>query len=392
MKGKNAKRLIVGTVSGLFVLLTIVALFANSTVSTLLLGKNSVKNTSITFKDVYGVDESIELNPAKTWNNYRNMDVNYELDGKDIVKKATEVLGAPYMLSNKGGKRGTSSSEEVIEGGIDCSGLVYWSLNQIGVKTSGFHLEYDGADSFNDVPLNCEDWYTYGNNESNYFCEVGAWKKPNKDTSKPYEFYLNERAYGKDSVYNTKLEYRYGDSKDNIKDIQVLKVNDPIIESKLEYFEYYEGNVKKTLPIGTVVVSLGRTEKGDVQNGVIKEKSGTYNHAWITIGDLGTTNKDEAIKKLKDMGILDSNKDYSGVVFGDESEDWGDKSNTYWKIESTGKNGALGVRIDNGLPRMGESSQQTSKSIGPVWAFQFGRGEVSGSYEMNIAKCDEERK
>ena len=210
---------------------------------------------------------------------------------------------------------------------VDCSGLVWWTLSSLNMQTSGFSFN-------NNVPVDTLHWLSP---DGNYFPQVAVWKyntttnEWNVDPSRAWKYNTttNEwKASESTGVYNTALKVKRGDGAWN--DINVLKVNDPI-DSNLRYWEYYgSDNVKRELPMGTIIVSYG---KGFGKN---------YNdHAWIYIGNLGT--KDEAIAKLNAMGI----KCDDSVV-----KDYGNGC-THWRIESswTRINGKdVGVTINNGDP------------------------------------------
>ena len=62
-----------------------------------------------------------------------------------VIAKAATLLGTPYTYGNKGywyaydhGQYTPLSVETINNLGIDCSGLVYYTLTQLGYKTSGF--------------------------------------------------------------------------------------------------------------------------------------------------------------------------------------------------------------------------------------------------------------
>ena len=67
------------------------------------------------------------------------------LSGDEVVKQAAKYLGVPYGWDCKGYDGVYSSSnpknqsmETVRKKGLDCSGLVYATLTDLGVRTSGF--------------------------------------------------------------------------------------------------------------------------------------------------------------------------------------------------------------------------------------------------------------
>ena len=77
-----------------------------------------------------------------------------------VIAKAATLLGSPYTFGNKGywyaynqGQYTPLSVETINNLGIDCSGLVYYTLTQLGYKTSGFSWN-------NPVPVDTDHWLT----------------------------------------------------------------------------------------------------------------------------------------------------------------------------------------------------------------------------------------
>ena len=274
---------------------------------------------------------------------------DYGKSGLDIIKKASELLGKPYSYDGKGGTAYNSppsvlTADKVT--GIDCSGLVWWTLSSLKMQTRGFSYN-------NPVPVNTRNWLADKNQY--YFSELKTWKFENNQ-------WTTEQAnkWGP-SVKNVNLQVKSDTS--DWKNINVLKVNDPIA-SNLRYWEYYgsDGN-KRELPMGTIIVSYG-------------EGLGMQGHAWIYIGNLG--NKSQAIATLRAMGV---NINESYVI---------DKGNgcTHWRIESAGSGN---VTINNGNPDYGAVSTQNNKrkGIGPIWAFQVANDvSISGDYHIAVSKKD----
>ena len=276
---------------------------------------------------------------------------DYGKSGLDIIKKASELLGKPYSFDGKGGTAYRSppsvlTADKVT--GIDCSGLVWWTLSSLKMQTRGFVYN-------NPVPVNTTNWLA---NENQYsFSEIKTWKFENNQ-------WTTEQAnkWGP-SVRNVNLQVKSDTS--DWKNVNVLKVNDPVA-SNLRYWEYYgsDGN-KRELPMGTIIVSYG-------------EGLGMQGHAWIYIGNLG--NRSQAIAKLQAMGVI--NESNESLVK--------DKGNgcTHWRIESAGSDG---VTINNGDPDYGEVSTEnnTKKGIGPIWAFQVANNvSISGDYHIAVSKKD----
>ena len=91
------------------------------------------------------------------------------LSGDEVIKQAAKYLGVPYGWDCKGYDGVYSSSspkkqsmETVRKKGLDCSGLVYATLTDLGVKTSGFP-------SNNPVPQN---YWEYGDGSAYKNCTM----------------------------------------------------------------------------------------------------------------------------------------------------------------------------------------------------------------------------
>ena len=81
-----------------------------------------------------------------------------------VIAKAANLLGTPYTYGNKGywyaydqGQYTPLSVQTINNLGIDCSGLVYYTLTQLGYKTSGFSWN-------NPVPVDTDHWLTVNDN------------------------------------------------------------------------------------------------------------------------------------------------------------------------------------------------------------------------------------
>lgn len=107
-----------------------------------------------------------------------------------VIAKAATLLGTPYTFGNKGysgiytqGAYAPLSVSTINSLGIDCSGLVYYTLSQLGYKTTGFSWN-------NPVPVDTAHWLTvsdsctitYGGKTSN----VDIEKQNVKTEDHPY--------------------------------------------------------------------------------------------------------------------------------------------------------------------------------------------------------------
>lgn len=107
-----------------------------------------------------------------------------------VIAKAATLLGTPYTYGNKGywyaydqGQYTPLSVETINNLGIDCSGLVYYTLTQLGYKTSGFSWN-------NPVPVDTAQWLTVNDNCTITYdgktSKVEVEKKNIKTTDRPY--------------------------------------------------------------------------------------------------------------------------------------------------------------------------------------------------------------
>ena len=107
-----------------------------------------------------------------------------------VIAKAATLLGSPYTYGNKGywyaydqGQYTPLSVQTINNLGIDCSGLVYYTLTQLGYSTSGFSWN-------NPVPVDTDHWLTVNDNCTITYdgktSKVEVEKKNIKTTDRPY--------------------------------------------------------------------------------------------------------------------------------------------------------------------------------------------------------------
>ena len=107
-----------------------------------------------------------------------------------VIAKAANLLGTPYTYGNKGywyaydqGQYTPLSVQTINNLGIDCSGLVYYTLTQLGYSTSGFSWN-------NPVPVDTDHWLTVNDNCTITYdgktSKVEVEKKNIKTTDRPY--------------------------------------------------------------------------------------------------------------------------------------------------------------------------------------------------------------
>ena len=272
----------------------------------------------------------------------------FKLNGKDIVKNAAIFLGDKY---------GEPDNKVVRGANLDCSQLVQSALVKSGVNNiSGFQI-LDGHGK--NIPEQTMDWFVNGNGAKQAWSQLKYWKY-DTSTQKIVDIPYNKSNNDTYSIYKYKDKLTVDGQK-----INVLKVNDPIT-SNLRYYQYYDGTTKRELPMGTIIISYGsQWRSGDWS-------TGKQNHAWICIGNLGTTNANEAANILINMGIIEEKN--RGHVVSTSS------TNKYWRIENAG---STGVTINNGDPDM--SLDGTGKKIGPIWAFQVANDNI-GTISFGVNK------
>lgn len=107
-----------------------------------------------------------------------------------VIAKVAGLLGTPYTFGNKGyweyynkGEYSGLSVSTIKNLGIDCSGLVYYTLTQLGYKTSDFSWN-------NPVPVDTTHWLSVNDNCTISYggktSKVDVEKKDIKTEAHPY--------------------------------------------------------------------------------------------------------------------------------------------------------------------------------------------------------------
>ena len=163
-----------------------------------------------------------------------------------VIAKAATLLGSPYTFGNKGywyaynqGQYTPLSVRTINNLGIDCSGLVYYTLTQLGYKTSGFSWN-------NPVPVDTDHWLTVNNNCTITYggvtSKVDVEKKNIKTTDRPYwecsdgstitpgSVVVAQNPYGEDHAWIYMGEF---DSKNDVVSyLKSIGVSESLINSK----------------------------------------------------------------------------------------------------------------------------------------------------------------
>ena len=324
----------------------------------------------------------------------------FSLNAVDLIREAVKVLPAKYDDDNEysydkstlnafkangidenGYIRNTSTQLK-----LDCTGLIQWAIGANYGDFFKYITDKNGKlkkeslirgfwreGSFG-IPRSVDDWTSKskGGKQTPWF-EIGRWDLYNEKTDKVrdtalYLYTMNSNP--EDSIRNSTLTY-------DGKDINVLKINDPITKD-FRYWEYYDSNQQKQeLPMGTIIVSPSRRTIN----------TGKAGHAWIYIGDLGTSNPKDARTKLARLLNIDEDE----ICSEEEIEKYFIKSGegTHWLIESSGSSVAHTVTITNKDPDTEYS--EGKKEIGPIWAFQVANDtRIPARYDIKVDKRSED--
>ena len=163
-----------------------------------------------------------------------------------VIAKAATLLGTPYTFGNKGywyaynqGQYTPLSVQTINNLGIDCSGLVYYTLTQLGYKTSGFSWN-------NPVPVDTDHWLTVSDNctitYDSVTSKVDVEKQNIKTTDRPYwecsdgstitpgSVVVAQNPYGEDHAWIYMGEF---DSKNDVVSyLKSIGVSESLINSK----------------------------------------------------------------------------------------------------------------------------------------------------------------
>ena len=163
-----------------------------------------------------------------------------------VIAKAATLLGTPYTFGNKGywyaynqGQYTPLSVQTINNLGIDCSGLVYYTLTQLGYKTSGFSWN-------NPVPVDTDHWLSVNDNCTISYggktSKIDVEKKNIKTTDRPYwecsdgstitpgSVVVAQNPYGEDHAWIYMGEF---DSKNDVVSyLKSIGVSESLINSK----------------------------------------------------------------------------------------------------------------------------------------------------------------
>ena len=163
-----------------------------------------------------------------------------------VIAKAATLLGTPYTFGNKGywyaynqGQYTPLSVQTINNLGIDCSGLVYYTLTQLGYKTSGFSWN-------NPVPVDTDHWLSVNDNCTISYggktSKIDVEKKNIKTTDRPYwecsdgstitpgSVVVAQNPYGEDHAWIYMGEFN--SRSDVVSYLKSIGVSDSLINSK----------------------------------------------------------------------------------------------------------------------------------------------------------------
>ena len=309
-----------------------------------------------------------------------------------VIAKAATLLGSPYTFGNKGywyaynqGQYTPLSVQTINNLGIDCSGLVYYTLTQLGYKTSGFSWN-------NPVPVDTDHWLSVNDNCTITYdgvtSKVDVEKKNIKTTDRPYwecsdgstitpgSVVVAQNPYGEDHAWIYMGEF---DSKNDVVSyLKSIGVSESLINSKT---------------VGDGKGAGGRhwrIESNGSEGVVINNKTDGKTATAMNMSAFRITKTDVTfeIDKYNTNGDLvgKSSVDNSTAVYGIYS----DKSckNKVAEIK-IGSNGKGSVKLPNKTYHAKELKAPTGYSVDPtVYTIKAGKNKVKEDYETGTIKIN----
>lgn len=221
----------------------------------------------------------------------------------EFIARACKLLGAPYThgkgysnpYGSNGGTGGTrySADEIVSTYGVDCSGLVAWTLGSLGMKSSGYAWNCP-------VPIDTEHWL---------YTDVNCTQRATENTTFTWTYTKNGKSMSR-NIHPLKTQTWTPDYKGS--------------GTKLNYWQISK---TKNLTAGSIVIAESYTEDG--------RRNPSADHAWIYLGDFAKydVNGDNGRGK-----VISTVADLTGMSRSEVSKYVGDgrgKGGTHWRIEST---------------------------------------------------------
>ena len=309
-----------------------------------------------------------------------------------VIAKAATLLGSPYTFGNKGywyaynqGQYTPLSVQTINNLGIDCSGLVYYTLTQLGYKTSGFSWN-------NPVPVDTDHWLTVNDNCTISYggktSKVDVEKKNIKTTDRPYwecsdgstitpgSVVVAQNPYGEDHAWIYMGEFN--SRSDVVSYLKSIGVSDSLINSKT---------------VGDGKGAGGthwRIESNGSEGVVINNKTDGKTATAMNMSAFRITKADVTfeIDKYDENGDLvgKSSVDNSTAVYGI----YNDKSCTKKVAEiKIGSNGKGSVKLPSKTYYAKELKAPTGYSVDPtVYTIKAGKNKVKEDYETGTIKIN----
>ena len=309
-----------------------------------------------------------------------------------VIAKAATLLGSPYTFGNKGywyaynqGQYTPLSVQTINNLGIDCSGLVYYTLTQLGYKTSGFSWN-------NPVPVDTDHWLSVNDNCTISYggktSKIDVEKKNIKTTDRPYwecsdgstitpgSVVVAQNPYGEDHAWIYMGEFN--SRNEVVSYLKSIGVSESLINSKT---------------VGDGKGAGGRhwrIEANGSEGVVINNKTDGKTATAMNMSAFRITKTDVTfeIDKYNTNGDLvgKSSVDNSTAVYGI----YHDKSckNKVAKIK-IGSNGKGSVKLPNKTYYAKELKAPTGYSVDPtVYTIKAGKNKVKEDYETGTIKIN----
>jgi len=309
-----------------------------------------------------------------------------------VIAKAATLLGSPYTFGNKGywyaynqGQYTPLSVQTINNLGIDCSGLVYYTLTQLGYKTSGFSWN-------NPVPVDTDHWLTvndnctisYGGKTSKVDVEKQNikttdrpyWECSNGSTITPGSVVVAQNPYGEDHAWIYMGEFN--SRSDVVSYLKSIGVSESLINSKTVGDGKGDGG------------RHWRIEANGSEGVVINNKTDGKTATAMNMSAFRITKTDVTfeIDKYNTNGDLvgKSSVDNSTAVYGI----YHDKSckNKVAEIK-IGSNGKGSVKLPSKTYYAKELKAPTGYSVDPtVYTIKAGKNKVKEDYETGTIKIN----
>ncbi|RGG55061.1 TonB-dependent receptor [Ruminococcus sp. AF19-15] len=309
-----------------------------------------------------------------------------------VIAKAATLLGTPYTFGNKGywyaynqGQYTPLSVQTINNLGIDCSGLVYYTLTQLGYKTSGFSWN-------NPVPVDTDHWLTVNDNCTISYggktSKVDVEKKNIKTTDRPYwecsngstitpgSVVVAQNPYGEDHAWIYMGEFN--SRSDVVSYLKSIGVSESLINSKTVGDGKGDGG------------RHWRIEANGSEGVVINNKTDGKTATAMNMSAFRITKTDVTfeIDKYNTNGDLvgKSSVDNSTAVYGI----YHDKSckNKVAEIK-IGSNGKGSVKLPSKTYYAKELKAPTGYSVDPtVYTIKAGKNKVKEDYETGTIKIN----